>query len=126
MFKGIDNLFTIKKSSDRSYKLIQILGLEIKIKIKKTHEQCFNELWENFLYSNQRLLTASIVNQKAFAKYKGCNRGKNVVSVAAGPTVNSNRAFLFDKINFDFLLKKLYKFINGNSIISFYRNTWFY
>lgn len=85
-----------------------IFGLEaIRVKV----EDGFKQLSIN----NQRLVTASVTNQKAFAQYRGAFRGKSVVLVAAGPTVNKfepikeaiyvgcNRAFKLDKIHFDFL-----------------------
>ena len=64
---------------------------------------------------NQRLISASVLHQKTFAKWKAAFRGKTVVLVGAGPTVNyfepvegavyvgCNRAFMFDKVDFDIL-----------------------
>ncbi len=85
--------------------------------------ECTNESMEELInkaicrisYINQRMLTASITNKEAFLKYRGAFRGKDVVLVAAGPTVKDfvpidnaiyvgcNRAFLLDKVQFDFL-----------------------
>lgn len=62
-----------------------------------------------------RLITASNINHSTFSEYKGCNAGKSVVLVGAGPSVNKfqpldnciyvglNRACLIDKIHFDYL-----------------------
>lgn len=73
------------------------------------------ELLVRQTHANYRLLTASIINKQAFQTYKGMFKGKNVVLVAAGPTVSDfspienavyvgcNRAFLSKNILFDFL-----------------------
>ena len=65
-------------------------------------------------YITQRLITAAKTNHNAFNKFKGAFRGKIVVLIGAGPTVNyfepienaiyvgCNRAFLFDRVNFDY------------------------
>lgn len=87
--------------------VLPLFGLEaIRFKL----EDCFI----NIAKWNARLLTASIIN-KGFLEYKGIYRGKTVVLVGAGPTVNNfipikdaiyvgcNRAFLFDKVKFDYL-----------------------
>ncbi len=62
-----------------------------------------------------RLFSVFATHSKVFPQYKGIYRGKSVVIVGAGPTVNDfvpiknsvyiglNRAFKFNKINFDYL-----------------------
>ena len=74
-----------------------------------------NRIIRRLTQVNQRLITASVLHQKTFAKWKAAFRGKTVVLVGAGPTVNyfepikdaiyvgCNRAFMFDKVDFDFL-----------------------
>ena len=78
------------------------------------HDLIYNAICRQS-YTNQRLILASVVNKKAFSEYKACFRGKDIVLIAAGPTVNDfvpvknsiyvgcNRAFLLDNIKFDFL-----------------------
>ena len=63
----------------------------------------------------ERLITTSILHQKAFGSYRNKFYNKEVVIVGAGPTLNyfnpinnaihigCNRAFLYDKIKFDYL-----------------------
>ena len=63
----------------------------------------------------QRSITTALLHQKTFSLFKNCNNGKAVVLIGAGPTVNNfipiknticcglNRAFLFDKVKFDYL-----------------------
>jgi hypothetical protein len=60
-------------------------------------------------------IESSVLHQKTFGEYKNKFQGRSVVLVAAGPSVNDyipikdaihvgcNRAFLFDKVKFDFL-----------------------
>lgn len=74
-----------------------------------------NRIIRRLTQVNQRLITASVLHQKTFAKWKAAFRGKTVVLVGAGPTVNyfepvegavyvgCNRAFMFDKVDFDIL-----------------------
>lgn len=62
-----------------------------------------------------RLMTAANINSSTFHDYKGCNTGKSVVLVGAGPSVNKfktlenciyvglNRACLIEKVKFDYL-----------------------
>lgn len=117
----------LKTKRNYQYKKIYLLGIQI---YKKEYK--FNQFWgfeelkreireseirivNRTVYINQRLITAAVWNQKAFAKYRGAFRGKSVVLMGAGPTVNyfepikdaiyvgCNRTFLFDNINFDFL-----------------------
>lgn len=108
----LHNIFSIKKRDN--HKICTILGIQLKFKFTNFEELTHKTLCRQ-TYINQRLLTASIVNNKAFSKYKGIFRGKDVVLIAAGPTVNDfvpidnaiyvgcNRAFLLNNINFDFL-----------------------
>lgn len=119
--KLLKNIFYIQNKNN--HKVLNILGLKIKIRIKDGNEDRTEELLKNLsseivnrqTYINQRLLTASITNHNAFTKFRGCLKGKTVVLVAAGPTVKDftpidgavyvgcNRAFLLDNVNFDFL-----------------------
>lgn len=83
--------------------------------IKRVFEIVLEETLAKQTYINQRLLTASIVNSKAFKKYKGVLRGKDAVLIAAGPSaadfklikeavyIGCNRAFLLKDVQFDFL-----------------------
>lgn len=96
----------------KEYKFNHYKGFqELKKQIMDSERRIINRM----AYINQRLITAVVWNKKAFSSYKGVFRGKTVVLMGAGPTVNyfepikdaiyvgCNRAFLFDKINFDFL-----------------------
>ena len=89
----------------------------------------------------QRSITTALLHQKTFSSFKNCNQGKTIVLMGAGPTVNDfipiknviycglNRAFLFDKVKFDYLfaidksgIKDYYnEFLNytGNHCIKF-------
>jgi hypothetical protein len=64
----------------------------------------------------QRSLTVAFLHQKTFGEFRNCNCGKKVVLVGCGPTVSQfvpikdakyiglNRAFLYDKVHFNYLL----------------------
>ena len=70
---------------------------------------------EKYIDISQRLITAAFWHPQIFKQYRGCFRGKKVVLIGAGPTllqfrpikdaiyVGCNRAFKYDKVNFDFL-----------------------
>ena len=63
----------------------------------------------------QRIVTTAILHQKTFSEFKNTNKNKNVVLIGGGPTVNAfspipnavyvglNRAFLYDKVHFNYL-----------------------
>lgn len=62
-----------------------------------------------------KFISAAITNRETFFPYKNSLRGKNLVICGAGPSLSNykpidsavhlalNRAFLFDKVNFDFI-----------------------
>lgn len=82
--------------------------------ISSINNSNFNTI-NRLTYINQRLISAAFLHQKTFGPWKGTFRGKDVVLIGAGPTVKyfepikdaiyvgCNRAFRFDKIDFDFL-----------------------
>ena len=73
-----------------------------------------HELTANFIY----LQKAAITHQKTFGPFKDYCKGKSVVVCGAGPSLNNykpikdafhiavNRAFLFDKVHFDFIFSQ--------------------
>ena len=70
---------------------------------------------EILLRKQMRLITTAQLHKNTFAKFKACNRGKNVVIIGAGPTVSQfkpidnsiyiglNRACQLDNVNFSYL-----------------------
>jgi len=82
---------------------------------KPAREQLLVSLNEQILRGTSRLVNTAILHQKTFAEYKGCNVGKDVVIVGAGPTVNKfrpiknciyiglNRACVLSNVKFDYL-----------------------
>lgn len=82
---------------------------------KPAREQLLVSLNEQILRGTSRLVNTAILHQKTFAEYKGCNVGKEVVIVGAGPTVNKfqpienciyiglNRACVLSNVKFDYL-----------------------
>lgn len=170
------NIFSIKKSSTRSHKIITCLGIKIKLKRKpnindicyeltmlKTQQQHIseqlskqveaqqqqlskfqNDLIESYrqhslsfnlsdefkyiirhhydnnflLFLNEQIHKANAVSKlhnKVFSKYKNINKGKSVVLVATGPTLNFynsienaiyvgvNNAYKNELLNFDYM-----------------------
>lgn len=85
----------------------------IEIREKQNHMlwELRNALW----HDNARLIAAAELHKKSFAGYRNKFAGKTVVLVGAGPSLNKfkpiknaiyvglNRAFLFDKVKFDYL-----------------------
>lgn len=69
----------------------------------------------SMLERTERLITASVLHQHAFSEFKGCNTGKDVVLIGAGPSVKDfkpipdcvyvglNSACKLKNVNFDYL-----------------------
>jgi len=90
----------------------------------------------------QKSISTAFLHQKSFAGYKNKYAGKTVVLCGAGPTLNYyepiegtihiavNRAFLFDKVKFDYIfaqdfraiahLQKELKDYKGNNCVKFF------
>lgn len=108
---NITKLLSIKNTNDDKHKIFRILGVKFKFRKKQQNQGYNNEL----LYKIQRTITASMLNQKTFSKYKNKYQGKSVVLVGCGPTLNkfklikdaiyvgTNRAFLYKDIQFNYL-----------------------
>lgn len=70
---------------------------------------------EVLLRKTARLINIAQLHQNTFGEFKGCNKGRDVVLVAAGPSVNNfkyienciyvglNRACLLSSVKFDYL-----------------------
>ncbi len=124
--KYLLGLFKIREKE--AVKQIYILGVKVwqrkdKLKeLKLLNEHILRRLQEqkNVDYlrisrMTQKLITTALLHQKTFLPFKGCNKDKVVVLVAAGPTVNfynpieeavhvgCNRAFLKEDVKFDYL-----------------------
>ena len=95
------------------------LNSYIKNQLRKLYrslaEPILDEKNETLLHNQMRLITASQLHQRTFLKFKGCNQGKRVAIVGAGPSVNHfkpiqdcvyiglNRACQLDIVNFTYL-----------------------
>ena len=79
----------------------------------------------NTVFAESELIDTAILHKETFLSYKNlCNGEKDVVVCGAGPSLNKykpidgaihiavNRAFLFDKVNFDFIFAQDYEGIN--------------
>lgn len=81
------------------YEALEALEVENEILLKKT----------------ARLISTAQLHQKTFAKFRGCNKGKSVVIVGAGPSLDNfkpienclyvglNSAVKYPKVKFDYL-----------------------
>ena len=106
-FGGI--IKTVRNEQEIKY---YFLGIKI-FRKKRSIDAVIN--YNKIAVLTQRIITTAILHQKTFPAFKGCNRGKDVVLVAAGPTVNDyipiknavhvgcNRAFKRTDIHFDYL-----------------------
>ncbi|MBR4592425.1 MAG: HAD-IA family hydrolase [Elusimicrobiaceae bacterium] len=110
----------LKIRIDSLYKKVYLFG--IKLYQKVNYSSILTEIQRAPYHTaqrnaqiTQRLLQAAAWHQKAFAPYKAAFRGREVVLMGAGPTlqyfepianavyVGCNRAFKYDKVAFDFL-----------------------
>lgn len=108
--------FFFSEKNEGCWKIRRICGIKFrKFRPEYAFKTLADSLYKKIIHTNQRLITAAITNKDAFASFRGCNRGKNVVLVAAGPSVKyfnkipgavyvgCNRAFLLDMVAFDYL-----------------------
>ena len=146
MNKLIQNIFSI--TNEGRHKVIRILGLKISLK-RKIRLKDVNAKVEKLAYDMPRLVQAfqksiAIANlhQKTFPKYKNIHNGQTIVICGAGPTLNNyepiegaihialNRAFLFDKVKFDYMFAQDWRAIShmqdeiknykGNNCVKFF------
>ena len=142
--KLLKKIFSITNSKDKLYKIIYILGIKIKIKRKCDAVMMKNLITKTrnqIILGVQRSINTALLHQRTFLPYKNMYQGKTIVLVGAGPTVNyfepikdaiyvgCNRAFLFDKVKFDYLFSidkvgidqyyKEYFEYEGNNCIKF-------
>lgn len=82
-------------------------------------------LFKRYAYLDSELIETAFLHKETFLPYKNyCNGEKDVVVCGAGPTLNKykpiegaihiavNRAFLYDKVSFDFIFAQDYEGIN--------------
>lgn len=103
--------------NEEKHKIINILGLKIKLKRKQEidFQKLLNGTRVRIIQDVQRSINTALLHQKTFPPFKNKYQGATMVLVGAGPTVNKftplpnavyvgcNRAFLLDKIKFDYL-----------------------
>lgn len=120
-------IFNIENNGAR--KIISIMGVKIKI--------------INKMAMYQKMINTMQMHSRVFLKYKNCNKGKDIVLLATGPSLKDfipmnnviyigvNRAFQYDKVKLDYAfifdnsyptseyLNKLNKY-EGNNVKKFY------
>lgn len=88
---------------------------------KKIFESIFYDTKNNIMEDNAKVLSTALLHQKTFLPYKNyCKGEKELVVCGAGPTLQQyqpiknaihigvNRAFLYDKIEFNFIFAQDY------------------
>ncbi|MCX4276034.1 MAG: glycosyltransferase family 8 protein [Candidatus Gastranaerophilales bacterium] len=127
--KLLKAIFSIQK--DDFYKAITLFGVKFKF-IRKNHilRQAFYKQEEirsevekinsNICKKNEEAFMAYNLHKEVFPKYKGINKGRDVVVVATGPSLKNfkpienacyigvNRAFEYDRAKFDYLFLQDY------------------
>jgi len=116
MFKRLKNKIKTKLNNYLNSVLDPKLN-EIKDRQSSLKDETINDV--------SRLIKASIVNKETFGPYKDYCKGKKLVICGAGPSLSKykpipgaihialNRAFLFDKVHFDFYFSADQKGINN-------------
>ncbi len=133
----LKNIFSVK-NNDINHKLVTFLGKSFKLKYKRhLNQEDLGFLAEIF----QQNITTAYLHQKVFPKYKNIYQGKVIVLCGAGPSLSKynpikeavhialNRAFLFEKVKFDYIFAQDWRGIshiteelrnyNGNNCIKF-------
>ena len=121
----LKNIFSVRNSNDKIYKIITILGINFKHK-KKQKENIMLEFKKDILpkfkkrqdlyyYLQKSNIQAAAIHPKTFLPYKGIHTNKSVVVVGCGPTlqyyepiettihVGVNRVFFNENLNLDYL-----------------------
>lgn len=114
-------LFGLFKTKANSFKKkfyvlgIKLFAVKTQTQTMRLNQADFNRLVNCIGQKTQRSLTVAFLHQKTFGEFRNKYEGKTVTLIGAGPTVsffepieNSvyvgvNRAFLFDKVHFDYL-----------------------
>lgn len=101
-----------------NHKVINILGIKLKFKRKQMDLSWTGGnhiLSSTILYGVQRLISTAYLHRETFLPFKNKHQNEKVALVGCGPSLNYftpvknvyycglNRAFLFDKIKFDYL-----------------------
>lgn len=112
----------IKKIKDKKYKKIYLCGLRV---VKKKcsawaltpeyMQQLKREIVDSISVHTQRAMSVAFLHQRTFGEFRNKHNGQTVALVGAGPSVKYmepikdaiyvglNRAFLMDKVHFDYL-----------------------
>ncbi len=121
--KKLFGLWKVVKNYNTNKKAYYLFGVRI-LRCRMTKGTANSELSEAVIrrivdrtsLNVQRSLTIAFLHQKTFGEFRNCNCGKKVVLVGCGPSVNQfvpiqdakyiglNRAFLYDKVHFNYLL----------------------
>lgn len=127
-----EKIFSVKNSSGKTHKVINILGLKIKIKRKIKinpldilyrienkaiidHRNIYALINKYYFLQKSNILAAQI-HPKSFSPYANCYHGKELVVFASGPTskyyssalinaphIGVNRSFFSEKVKLDYL-----------------------
>lgn len=116
--KNLENtvaeLAGIVKAQENNFCNLANIGTKLDILEQKIYQEKQN-LRNSQFYDNARLIATAELHKKTFAGYRNKFAGKTIVLVGAGPSLNQfkpiknaiyvglNRAFLFDKVKFDYL-----------------------
>lgn len=153
--KYLRKIFSIE--NELTHICVTICGIKIKIRsnrliaVQKLNKNLHYLGWKlseqseaikTLPFNNQRTNMVSFLHTKSFSTYKNIHSGKDVVLMAAGPTLNYykpiegaihvgvNRTFMFDKVKLDYLFMEDYKAVKsyieeageyvGNNVQKFY------
>lgn len=128
--KFTEKIFSVKNDRYDKHKILTLFGLRIKFKKRPDkYKILLNKLdqvekFQNTIYreimAQNAIAMAQNLHKDSFAQYKNAFKGKDIVIVACGPTVNQykpikdavhigiNRAFMYDKVKLDFLFVQDY------------------
>ena len=134
---GLKNIFSIR-NLDAKNKIIKIFGKDIKFrysrKVNKYDIECLADI-------SQKNIIVALLHREIFPKYKNIYQGRDIVVCGAGPSLSNyipikgaihialNRAFMFDKVKFDYIFAQDWRAIyhitdklreyKGNNCIKF-------
>ena len=115
--KLLEKIFSVKNHPDKKHKVVQILGIKIKLKrkIKPLPQYAIENTIRNLYYLQKSNIQAAAIHPTTFSKYKNIYNGQKIVVAGCGPTlkyynqdkelvhIGVNRTFLNNNIEFNYL-----------------------
>ncbi len=111
----IKDIFTIKRTKDKSHNIFNIFGIKFKFKIKKNNFDKLKHLNEKLYDMQKSNIEAAVIHPSIFSRYKNLYNNSDLVIVGCGPSasfytpfdnaihIGVNRAYQLPQLELDYL-----------------------